>query len=132
MNRITKFFHELRNPHCEHCEHQKEIEREEARDKKICVSCETLQRHVERLYFENDRLTQALIDAGKPSTEPERINTQNLIPVRPRNVPWGVRKQALEAEDRHKAKLEREAPKPQTSGESSAETRALEVELGVA
>jgi len=133
MNRITKFFHELRNPHCEHCERLKELEREEARDNKVCVSCETLQRHVERLYFENDRLTQALIDSGnKQLSEPSAPETTNIHPIRPRNVPWSVRRQALEQEDRHKAKLMRDAPKPQTPAEVSDETKALEEELGVA
>ena len=45
--------------------------------------------------------------------------------TQPKNIPWNVRRQMLESEDREKARLMREAPKPISTAE-------LEQELDVA
>lgn len=110
---MTNFFHKLLNPHCPHCH-------DEAIENKVCSSCEILKAQLERLTYENQKLLDRILE--KPTPEPVREPPQVTIP---RNIPWNVRRQMLEAEDREKARLMREAPKPIT-------TEDLEKELDIA
>lgn len=105
------FFHRLFNPHCEHC-------REERQETKVCSSCETLRQQLEIANHEKEKLLERILE--KP--EPE-VNTQPIPVTQAKNIPWNVRRQLLEAEDRVKAKLMRDAPKP---------IEELEKDLGVA
>jgi len=115
MNRITKFFHEFLNPHCEHC-------MEKERDEKVCDSCETLKSQIARLQFENDKLLDRILE--KPKEVEVKVDTSELKPITPRGaLNWRVKQQMLEAEDRERAKLLKNAPIP---------TEELEKELDVA
>lgn len=98
---MSNWFHKFLNPHCPHC-HEEYVE------DMVCPSCETLKAQVERLTYENTRLLDRLLK------EPEKVEvSQKPVEVSvPRNVPWNVRRQMLEAEDREKAKLMKAAPKP--------------------
>lgn len=111
---MINFFHQLLNPHCPECKLEKQ-------DSRICNSCETLKMEIERLRFENERLLTRILK------EPERVETDtkpiSLNP--PKNIPWAVRRQMLEAEDRKKAQLLKNAPKP------SDNIKDLENELGI-
>lgn len=114
---MINWFHRFLNPHCPHC-------KEENDESKVCASCETLRSQLERLTFENDRLLSKLID------KPSEVQIQQPIEVtKPRMIPWKLRQQMLESEDRERAKLMKDAPKPSTGTSSSIED--LEKELGV-
>ena len=77
---------------------------------KICESCETLKMELAHLHQDNQRLMDRLLE--KPTPIPE-IRGDNVTPILPRRgVPWNARKQMLEENDRHKAKLMKDAPKP--------------------
>lgn len=92
----------------------------------VCKSCEVLKQQLEIANFEKKQLLTRLLD--KP--EVERTTAPPLVAVPPnlRNVPWRVRQQMLEAEDRAKAKAMRDAPKPDAETEKK-ETEAFEREL---
>lgn len=132
MNIITKFFHELFNPHCLHCLEEKRIEREESKEERVCNSCEILKTQVEQLRYDNEKLLNRMLE--KPSV-PSQPEVDNTTPIRMgRHIPWNVRRQALEAEDRQKAKLMREAPKPihaERVVTTETTTDELESELGL-
>ena len=123
---MLNFIHRLLNPHCEHCAQERREKREELKDNKVCASCETLQRQLEIKNHECEQLLDKLLK------EPEAPVTQSAPPisqVKPRTVPWAVRRQMLEAEDRKKAELLRKAPKPNPV--DSVDTADLERELDV-
>ncbi len=114
MNSITKFFHELINPHCQHCI-------DERRENKICSSCEILQLQVARLQYENEKLLSKILE--KP-VEEIKINTEDLKPIQNKAMPWRVRQQALEREDRRTAQLLKQ--------NESITTEDLEKEMDIA
>lgn len=78
---------------------------------KPCESCETLKQQLELANYEKDKLLNRIME------KPEPVIERTLAPepvTRPRFLPWAVRKQALEAEDRAKAKAMKDAAKPDT------------------
>jgi len=95
---MINWLHKWWNPHCPDC-------REQEHEDKICASCETLKTENARLSSENLRLIEVLL---RKSGTPEEITTTEPIrplPVTNKHVPWNVRRQMLEAEDKAKAKL---------------------------
>jgi len=120
---LTNWIHRLLNPHCEHCLRERELEREERKENKICESCETLKKQLEIANHNNDRLMARLLD------KPEPIVNQAPVEIsRPKTIPWRVKQQMLEAEDRQRAIALRSAGKPDAPAPSTEE---LEKELGV-
>jgi predicted DsbA family dithiol-disulfide isomerase len=109
---MSNWFHRFFNPHCPDCI---------AESTRICESCETLKTEIARISSENERLLNRLLNP--PTIHEEKKELSEVLKM-PRNIPWNVRRQMLEAEDREKAKLMKEAPKPQSTTE-------LEKELGV-
>lgn len=107
---MFNFFHRLFNPHCQHCIEEAIRLREEIKeDRTYCASCETLTRQLEIANFEKKQLLDRLLE--KPAEQVE-----NKVPVQishPKNIPWRVRQQELEAADRQRARLMKDAPKPQ-------------------
>lgn len=97
---IINFFHHLFNPHCPDC-------KEELEESKICKSCNTLLSMLDIANFEKKQLLEKLLHKDEPIPQPE-INYEEL---KPKNIPWQVRRQMLEQEDRIKAKLMKEVPK---------------------
>lgn len=67
---------------------------------------------------------QELLKRVLTPVEPVVIQQEASPITMPRAVPWAVRRQILEKEDRKRAELLRDAPKPQS-------TEDLEKELGV-
>jgi hypothetical protein len=116
---MINFIHRLLNPHCLECK----VEREEL---KVCASCEILKQQLSIMMLERDRLLTNLL-VGSP-VEPPNITQQEPQVIKPKIVPWSVRRQMLEAEDRRKAELLRNVPKP-TIQQVSIEQ--LEKEIGV-
>lgn len=85
--------------------------RREYNEPKICETCEALKITVEQLRTDNQRLLDRLLE--KPTNEIPTIQEQATpIKVGRQHIPWNVRQQILEKNDRHQAKLMREAPKP--------------------
>lgn len=101
------WFHHLFNPHCPDCI-------------SICPSCEVLKGQLEVVNYEKKQLMDRLFNPPVPSVE---IQPNREVSI-PKNIPWAVRKQMLEAEDRVRAKLMREAPTP-------ISTEGLEKELDI-
>lgn len=91
--------------------------RESELNPKICDSCETLKSQLEIVNFEKQKLIDKLLE--KPEPVKEVVAPQITRPV---NIPWNVRRQMLEREDREQARLKREAPKP----DSIVEKKSLE------
>ena len=80
-----------------------------------CNSCETLRGQLESVNFEKKILLDRLLNPSVPVVQEK----EEYEPIKPKNIPWIVRKQMLEAEDREKAKLMR------------LKTEELEKELGI-
>lgn len=113
MNIITKFFHEMFNSHCSHC-------REELESSNICDSCEVLSQQLALSNAERQRLLDKLL------TTPETVQQTEQASVKlPISIPWAVRRQMLEREDREQAKLMKSPLAPSKSIE------ALEKELSI-
>jgi hypothetical protein len=105
-------FHKLFNPHCPHCKE----EREEAGRN---LTVEVLQLEIARLREENKRLLDRILE--KPE-EPKPVQEVDLQPIRSKTLPWNVKRQMLEAEDRRQAQILRA---------QKDEVNRLEKEMGV-
>lgn len=97
---MIKWLHHLFNPHCPDC-----------RDERICTSCETLKLINAQLRLDNERLLNKLLEP-QIINEVKRNELNEPETFKPRFIPWNVRKQMLETEDRERARLMREAPIP--------------------
>ncbi len=77
--------------------------------KSVCKSCEILKQQLEFANYERRILFEKLTNREEPKVDnpPPQMTT-----VPRRNLPWAVRRQMLEVEDRERAKLLREAPRP--------------------
>lgn len=95
---MINWIHKLLNPHCVHCEQLRDKWKEES---EFCRSCEDLR--MELAYFKqlNESLMNRLLGAPNQITldnqeAPVSISTN-------RKIPWAVKRQQLEAEDRLRA-----------------------------
>lgn len=86
----------------------------------ICQTCEILRDQLDESNRERKELLHKLLEKDKP--EPLPLATEEPKPITPNYVPWRVRQQALEAEDKRAAQLMRDRQR---------EIQALEKELGV-
>lgn len=89
-------------------------------DPRHCESCDILREQLNKSEAERIDLLHRLLDKDK--AEPSAPPMGELKPILPQNIPWRVRQQMLEAEDRAKAKLMRE---------KQAEIDELEKEVGI-
>lgn len=103
---MTKFLHRLFKPHCEHC-------RDEVREAKVCPTCEVFASQLELANYQNKQLLSTIERMNNPTplVVPE---TTAVEPIQPRTVPWSIRRNILEGEDRKKAELMRSAAKEST------------------
>lgn len=67
-----------------------------------CRTCEELRRELDYLRGDNQRLLNKLVFL---SPEVKQESSNQLISAKPLRVPWIVKQQMLEAEDRQKAKI---------------------------
>jgi hypothetical protein len=96
MNPITKFFHELMNPHCSECMRESELD-------SMCESCETLKMQLSLANQREKELLQLLVYKQQPL--PELVASSDIKPVMPKAIPWRVKQQMLEEQDRERAKV---------------------------
>jgi hypothetical protein len=85
-----------------------------------CEACEILRESLAKSESERKELLHRLLDKDK--TEPPAAEQQEFKPINQNFVPWRVRQQMLEAEDRKKAQLMKE---------KATEIEKLEKELEV-
>jgi len=85
-----------------------------------CLVCEVLRHQLASSERERRELLQCVLTPPEPIIEPEP--KEEYKPVTPQFIPWRLRKEMLEAEDRKKAQLMQEKNK---------EIAELEKELGV-
>lgn len=95
---MFKWLHHILEPHCPEC-------KEEKQDEAVCKSCETLRVQLEIANHEKAQMMAALIRPQSSGPVAEPIQPEA---VKPKTIPWVVRKQMLEAEDRKTAQLMRE------------------------
>lgn len=99
----------------------------------VCASCELLRDQLDESNRERRELLQRLLERDKP--EPPQVAEVANVPITPPFVPWRVRQQMLEKEDRRAAQILRDrekeiravTPPPQVAENIAA----LEQELGV-
>lgn len=102
--------------------------RREYKKEKVCETCETLKIQVEQLRYDNGKLMDRILE--KPNTVTEPRIPDNITPILPRNKPWKVIQQSLEAQDRVRAaQLRKDAPKPVIAMPINTETEELEQEI---
>jgi hypothetical protein len=85
-----------------------------------CESCEILRMQLAESNAERKDLLHRLLDPKQ--AEPPSIQSDEPVAITPQYVPWRVKQQMLEAEDRQKAKLIRDRTK---------EIADLEREVGI-
>lgn len=87
-----------------------------------CATCEVLREQLTMSERERRELLGKLLEKDKPEPLLSSSNAEDLRPFTPQFVPWRVKQQMLEAEDRKRAELMRGKAK---------EIEELEQELGV-
>ncbi len=93
-----------------------------------CKSCDILQEQLVRALARE----QSLIAIVTRVPEAAPVTTiQNFEPIKSKTVPWHIKRQLLEAEDRAKAQAMREAAASTPSQNSEISIGELEKELGI-
>jgi hypothetical protein len=125
---LLDWYKEWLNIRSEFKEKNFELTREVKQESTICQSCETLKKQLEISNYEKDRLLNRLLE--KPEVIPDRTIAPELTAVRPKMIPWHLRKQMLEREDREKARALRDAAKPDSSNNpQSNEINKMKVDV---
>lgn len=115
---MSNWLHRLFNPHCEFCKLDTE-----------CVNCDMLRQLLADERENSKRLLSAVLhDDTKPSEPP--ADDVRPVNISKNAVPWRVRREMLETEDRQKAKLERQA-REDNQPIRTVSIEELEKELGV-
>jgi len=76
----------------------------------VCDTCAVLRDQLERSELERRELLSRLLDRNKPESPIQEVK-EELKPITPKYVPWRVRQQMLEAEDRRTAAIAKERDK---------------------
>jgi hypothetical protein len=74
-----------------------------------CLTCEVLRDQLEKSEAERRDLLARLLEVGKPESVVHE--SSEPIAIKPQYVPWRVRQQMLESEDRKQAQLLRDKNK---------------------
>ena len=85
-----------------------------------CLTCEVLRDQLDKSEGERRELLARLLEKDKP--EPSHAHVEEPKAITPQFIPWRVKQQMLEAEDRQRAKLMKDRTK---------EIEELEKEMGV-
>ena len=86
----------------------------------VCETCEILRFQLEESNRERKELLHKLLNKDEP--KPPVFSEDELKPVQSQFIPWRVRQQMLEAEDRQKARL---------LNDKAKEIADLEKEVGI-
>jgi hypothetical protein len=72
----------------------------------ICKSCETLKNQLDIANYEKKQLLESILQSDTHRTA-SHTQSEASAPqqIKPHSIPWAVRKQMLEAEDRQKARI---------------------------
>ena len=141
---MIHFFHRLFNVHCDKCREEELIRAQKPR----CLVCEELRELLNIEKREKQKLLDSIIEfnhqnildrEAQRNRKEEKIDTDNLRPIQnPRLVPWYLRQQLLQNEDRARALVEERLRKDQEAINklNKAETTTekvdeLEQELGI-
>jgi hypothetical protein len=89
-----------------------------------CESCDVLQKQLEISNYEKKQLLEHILDFTKPRAEEVRI-TKEIDPIKPKAIPFSVRREMLEKEDRVRAEILKQKEAELQSIE------ALEREVGI-
>jgi hypothetical protein len=126
MNAITKFFHELINPHCSHCLELQEIEREE---KNHCNTCEVLSM---QLAVANKRIDDLISKISQSeSNEVKTVEDKPRQVIQTQRLPWSVIKNSLETKSKIKAAEIKAEQAASTKAATPDVTEKLEQDLGI-
>lgn len=117
---MLRWLHHLFSPHCETCYQEREREKE-------CSTCETLRELLEAEKFEKKQLLQSILEVHKPQVETIQ-STSNLESLKPRAIPWRVRQQMLEEEDRNRARVLADKQKEMKKVSTSELEKELDLE----
>lgn len=93
----------------------------------VCNSCEILRDMLDKSELERRELLHKLLTRGESEPAPPAALKEELQPITPQFIPWRVKQQMLEQEDRMKAQLLRNKEKEISQSKISD----LEKELGV-
>lgn len=77
-----------------------------------CESCEILKQVNDQLRMDNEKLLRRVLEKPEPEVRTEAPEMRTM-PLK-RHLPWRVKQQMLEAEDRERAKAMRNAAQPDT------------------
>lgn len=101
------WLHRLLHPHCPDCAHERE-----------CPSCDVLREQLNLANTEKQRLLDLILEKNRPEIPVPQLVPQ---PISKTNyMPWKVRQQLLEEEDRQKARILREKELEKEMGISDA------------
>jgi len=77
-----------------------------------CQNCDMLRTMLASEQYEKKQLLNTILEMGNPKEDNIRIEIpEDLKPVQVRHIPWRVRQQMLEQEDRVKAEIIRKKKK---------------------
>lgn len=117
---MVNFFHKLFNPHCPDC-------KADAIESNTNIAIEVLKSELAAARYDNKFLMNALL----PKQEQTINYEQPKIEINKTQMPWKVRQQMLEAEDRALAQTNRRIKEEKENAEkaSAKSTEELEKEL---
>ena len=72
-----------------------------------CASCETLKSQLEIANYDKRQMLDTILSFTKPP-EVRLPEAREIAPIMPKAVPWAVRRQMLEQEDRERARIMRQ------------------------
>ena len=81
------------------------IERVFNLEKEVCQSCERLHLLLEQERVEKNNLLSTIVQMTRPPETKETVAHVTPQPIKPRFVPWNIRKQEMEAMDRKKNQI---------------------------
>lgn len=87
------------NPHCLECVQEEEL-------KRVCPTCQVLGLQLSQSQDMNRELLRELFKKDEPIIQ---LKEPEIIEPKQTNMPWKVRREILEAEDREKARLMKQA-----------------------
>lgn len=119
---MIKFFHKLLNPHCPDCV-------AEANNNKICPTCDVYRVQLDLANYDKKKLLELIEKMNNPPVAEEKEPPLEVKPIQSRSVPWNVRKNMLETED--KLAAEKLRAKAAEIKDDSEKLDDLEKEVGV-